>query len=85
MIQFKMKWKDKKKSFLSILLVTLGASLLGNMFVVKGAIATSKGWGIHRAGDGIIIAGYGSLKKPKFSVPPHRFWNTKILSKRTNI
>ena len=43
--------KEKKGGFLSMLLGTLGASLLGN---------TLAGKGINRAGDGIIRAGYGS-------------------------
>ena len=41
------------------------------MFAGKGAIATSKGRGIHRVGDEIIRAGYGSSKKQKFSIPFH--------------
>ena len=35
-----------------MLLGTLGASLLGNLLTGKGAIATSQGWGIYRAGKG---------------------------------
>ena len=56
--------------FLSMLLGTLGASLLGKLLTGKGAIATShrrivnkKGKGIHRAGDGIIRAGEGNNNK----------------------
>ena len=30
----------------------LGASLLANLLTGKGAIATSQGWGIYRAGKG---------------------------------
>ena len=45
--------KKQKGGFLSMLLGTLGASLLGNMLAVKGAI---------RAGEGTIRAGYGSNK-----------------------
>ena len=40
-----MKQKNKKSQFLSILLVTLGASLLGNLLTVK--------W-VRRAGKGTI-------------------------------
>ena len=60
--------KEQKGWFLSMLLGTLGASLLGNLLTGKGAIATSqgrgiyragKGKGINRAGEGIVRAGYG--------------------------
>ena len=43
--------KDQKGGFLSMLLGTLGASLLGNMLAGRGVI---------RAGEGTIRAGYGS-------------------------
>ena len=49
--------KEQKGEFLSVLLVTLGASLLGNLL--------SGGKGIVRAGDGIVRAGEGSLSKRK--------------------
>ena len=61
--------KEQKGGFLSMLLGTLGASLLGNLLTGKGAIAKSqgrriyragKGKGINRAGEGIVRAGYGS-------------------------
>ena len=42
--------KEQKGGFLSMLLGTLGASLLGNLLIGKG---------INRAGEGIIRAGYG--------------------------
>ena len=42
--------KEQKGRFLSILLGTLGASLLGNLLTGKG---------IHRAGEGIVRAVYG--------------------------
>ena len=45
--------KDQKGGFLSMLLGTLGASLLGNMLAGRGVI---------RAGEGAIRAGYGSKK-----------------------
>ena len=47
---------------------TLGASLLGNRLTGKGiysagkgkgTITTSQRWGINRAGEGVIRAGYG--------------------------
>ena len=37
-----------------MLLGTLGASLLGNILAGKGAIATSQGRGVNRAGEGAI-------------------------------
>ena len=43
--------KEQKGGFLSILLGTLGASLLGNLLTGKGTI---------RAGEGMLRAGYGS-------------------------
>ena len=47
--------------FLSMLLGTLGASLLGNLLTgVKGMMRASEG--IVRAGDGIVTAGEGSKK-----------------------
>ena len=61
--------KEQKGGFLSMLLGTLGASLLGNLLTGKGAIATSQGQGIYRAGKGkainragerVLRAGYGN-------------------------
>ena len=43
--------KEQKGGFLSMLLGTLGASLLGNLLTGKG---------IHRAGEGIVRAGEGN-------------------------
>ena len=60
--------KEQKGRFISMLLGTLVASLLGNLLWGKGAIATSqgraiyragKGKGINRAGERIVRAGYG--------------------------
>ena len=47
--------KKQRGGFLSMLLGTLGASLLGNLLTGKG---------IMRAGDGIVRAGEGSKKNP---------------------
>ena len=47
--------KEEKRSFLSILLGTLGASLLENLLSRKTV----------RAGEGIVRAGYGSSIKKK--------------------
>ena len=47
--------KEQRGGFLSMLLVTLGASLLGDV-LAKGL----SGKGVIRAGEGTIRAGYGS-------------------------
>ena len=44
--------KEQKGGFLSMLLGTLGVSLLGNLLTGKG---------IHRAVEGIVRAGEGSM------------------------
>ena len=49
--------KEQRGGFLSMLLGTLGASLLGNLL--------TGGKGIMRAGDGIVRAGEGSGSKRK--------------------
>ena len=43
--------KEQKGGFLSMLLGTLGASLLGNIWTGRGAIAKSQGRGIYKAGN----------------------------------
>ena len=50
-----------------MLLSTLGASLLGNTLAGKGAIAASQGWGVNRAGEGIVGAGYWNKKVRKMT------------------
>ena len=52
--------KEEKRGFLSMLLCTLGASLLGVVLAGKGINRAGKGRGINRAGEGVIGAGYGS-------------------------
>ena len=55
--------KEQKGGFLSMLLRTLGASLLGNM--LAGRRINRAGYGskdLQSKGDGIIRAGYGSNK-----------------------
>ena len=52
--------KEQRGGFLSMLLGTLGASLLGNLL--------TGGKGSMRAGDGIVRAGSGSKKKTKFTI-----------------
>ena len=64
--------KEQKGGFLSMLLGTLGASLLGNLL--------SGGKGIMRMGDGIVCAGEGSgsKRKPKFTItisPTNKYRN----------
>ena len=54
--------KEQEGVFLSILLGTLGTSLLGNTLAGKGAIATSQGRGVNRAGEGIVRVSYGNKK-----------------------
>ena len=58
--------KEQKGGFLSMLLGTLGASLLGNLLTGKGAFyagkrVNKKGKGIHRAREGIVRAGKGNM------------------------
>ena len=50
--------REQKGGFLSMLLSTLGASLLWNLLTGKGI--NKKGRGIHTAGGGIIRAGEGN-------------------------
>ena len=74
--------REQKAGFLSMLLCTLSASLLGNILVGKG---------INRAGKGVIRAGYGNKRqdyeKNGSLMPPHPLSNfvIKILTKRTYI
>ena len=51
--------KEQKEGFPSMLLGTLGASLLGNLLTVSGINRAGKGRGINRAGEGVLRAGYG--------------------------
>ena len=58
--------KEQKSGFLSMLLGTLGASLLGNLLTGKGVFharkrVNKKGKGIHRAGEGIVRAAEGNM------------------------
>ena len=61
--------KKQRGGFLSMLLGTLGASLLGNLLTGKG---------IMRAGDGIVRAGEGSKKKLNSLLPFHPLTNIEI-------
>ena len=58
--------KEQKDGILSMLLGTLGASLLGHLLTGRGAFyarkgVNKKGKGIHRAAEGIIRAGEGNM------------------------
>ena len=62
--------KEQRGGFLSMLLGTLGASLLGNL-LTGGKGMVRAGERIVRAGDGIVRAGEGSgskKKQPKFTI-----------------
>ena len=61
--------KEQRGGFLSMLLGTLGASLLGNVLIGKG---------IMRAGNGIVRAGEGSKKKLNSLLPFHPLTNIEI-------
>ena len=52
--------KEQKGGFLSMLLGTLGVSLLGNLLTGKGIYRAGKGKGINRAGEGIVRAVHGN-------------------------
>ena len=67
--------KEQRGGFLSMLLGTLGASLLGDV-LSKGL----SGSGVIRAGEGTIRAGYGSKRASlkKFLTPSHPLTNFGI-------
>ena len=48
--------KEQKEGFLSMLLVTLGASLLGNLLTGKGIVRAASG---NKKGKGIVRASSG--------------------------
>ena len=52
--------KEQKGRFLSMLLGTLGASLLGNLLTGKGIYRAGKGKGINRAGERTVRADHGN-------------------------
>ena len=51
--------KEQKVGFISMLLGTSGASLLGNVLTGKGIYRAGKGKGTNRTGEGTVRAGYG--------------------------
>ena len=61
--------KEQRGGFLSMLLGTLGASLLGNLLTEKGMM---------RAGEGIVRAGEGAKKPLNSLLPFHPLTNTEI-------
>ena len=52
--------KEQKGGFLSMLLGTLGASLLGNLLTGKGIVRAGSG---NKKGKGIVRAGTGNKKR----------------------
>ena len=61
--------KEQRGGFLSMLLGTLGASSLGNLLTGKRMTRAGKGRVASRAkGEGIVRAGEGTKKTPKFAV-----------------
>ena len=52
--------KEQKWGFISMLLGTLGASLIENLLTGKGIYRAGKVKGINRAGERIVRAGYGN-------------------------
>ena len=58
---FQNEVKEQKGGFLSMLLGTLGASLIRNFLTGKGIHRAGKGKGIHRAVEGIVRAGEGNM------------------------
>ena len=54
--------KEQKGGFSSMLLGTLGASLLGNLLTGKGIVRAGSG---NNKGKGVVRAGYGNQLKNK--------------------
>ena len=75
--QLRTKQKNEKGGFLSMLLGTLGTSLLENLFVGKGTI---------RADDGATGASECTIRAIQNFIATltfNKFWNIKVLSKWT--
>ena len=74
--------KEQRGGFLSMLLGTLGASLLGDVLSkgLSGSGVIRAGEGTIRAGEGTIRAGYGSKRASlkNFLTPPHPLTNFEI-------
>ena len=56
---FKNETKEQKRGFLSMLLGTLAASLLGNLLTAKGFVRADSG---NNKGKGVVRAGYDNNK-----------------------
>ena len=73
--------KEQKGGFLSMLLGTLGADLLGNVFTRKGIVRASSG---NNKGKGIVRGGYGNQLKKKWIFNTassfSKLWNTTVFS-----
>ena len=52
--------KERKGGFFSMLLGTLGASLLGNILAGKGINRAGKSQGINRGCEGVLRTSYGN-------------------------
>ena len=72
--------KDKKGRLLGMLLGTLGASLLENMWTGKGILRAGSE---NKEGKGILRAGYGSKKNLNPTPSFKKLWNTEVLSEWT--
>ena len=74
--------KEQRGGFLSILLGTLGASLLGDLSTkrLSGKGVIRGGEGVIRAGEGVIRAVYRSKRSSlkKNLIPPHPLKNFEI-------
>ena len=80
--RIKNETKEQKGGFLSMLLRTLGASLLGNSLAGKGIIRAGSR---NKNGKGIARAGYGNNGIFNATSSFNKFLNTKVLWERTEI
>ena len=78
----KKETKEQNGAFLSVLLGTLGVSLLGNLLAGKGIVRAGSG---NKKGKGIVRAGTGKQWDFNTVSSFNKLWNTKIWSKWTKI
>ena len=73
--------REQKGGFLSILLGTLGESLLGNLLTGRGIYTAGKGKGKvkNRAGEGDLRSGYGNKMGFNTALSFNKLGNIKIL------
>ena len=64
--------KEQRGGFLSMLLGTLGASLLINLLSGKGVVRAGYGK------QGVLRAGYGNNDDKKALIPPHPLTNIEV-------